>query len=55
MLTINFGVAISKNKEAVKLGDTPGKKLYEIHGGFICPMYILNYNEGRFFLIFQLM
>ena len=52
MLRMNLGVAVGKDKQAMKSRDAPRKKFYKIYGGFICPMNILKYNEGWFFLIF---
>ena len=48
---MNFIIAVSKNKKALQLCNTPCKKFYKIKCCFIRPMYIFKYNDGIFFLI----
>lgn len=44
-------ITVSKNKKAMDPGNTPCHELNKIQRGFVCPMYILKYDECSFFLL----
>src|ERR1700722_19700799 len=47
---MNFIITVGKNKKTTYPGDAPGKEFDKIQRGFICPVYILKYDEYNSFL-----